>query len=105
MQFKTKGQIGYEAYGDAADWKAYNDERMPQWDDLPPHIRDRWQAAAGAIEHSIIYGDVKSALESNEVIESVMAMIQVGTDAGDPPEKILQVAIASIFCGPLEADA
>jgi hypothetical protein len=49
---KTLGelaQIGYEAYGAEADWKAYNGEPMPQWNDLPQHIRTKWTVATGAI--------------------------------------------------------
>lgn len=46
-------KIGYEAYGDEAAWKAYNGEPMPQWDELPQHIRTRWIVATGAIAKSL----------------------------------------------------
>lgn len=42
-------QIGYEAYGAEADWKAYNGEPMPKWDELPDHIHRKWKAAVGAV--------------------------------------------------------
>lgn len=45
-------RVGYEAYGEVAEWRAYNGEAMPRWDDLPDHIHRKWQAAAVAIiEH------------------------------------------------------
>ena len=50
---KSLGQIGYEAYGEEADWKAYNGERMPEWDDLPSHIHRKWEVAAESIESEI----------------------------------------------------
>jgi len=47
------GEIGYEAYGDAADWKNYEGKPMPRWVELPQHIRDKWAAAASAIRHEV----------------------------------------------------
>lgn len=44
-------KIGYAAYGDKAEWRAYNGETMPEWVDLPEHIRERWIAAAIAISN------------------------------------------------------
>jgi hypothetical protein len=46
-------RIGYEAYGAEADWKAYNGEPMPQWDELPGHIHTKWTSAAGAIAEAL----------------------------------------------------
>jgi len=42
-------QTGYEAYGQEADWKAYNGEPMPKWHELPDHIHRKWKAAVGAV--------------------------------------------------------
>jgi hypothetical protein len=50
---KALGRIGYEAYGREADWKAYNGEPMPTWDDLPDHIHRKWSAAAKGILDAI----------------------------------------------------
>ncbi len=47
---RTLGQVGFDAYGDRAGWKAYNDAPMPRWDDnLRPDIKDKWEVAAAAI--------------------------------------------------------
>lgn len=46
LSAEALARIGYVAYGDAADWKAFNGERMPQWSELPTHIRHRWICAA-----------------------------------------------------------
>lgn len=42
-------QTGYEAYGAKAGWKAYNGAAMPQWDELPEHVREKWRVATLAI--------------------------------------------------------
>jgi len=42
-------KAGYDAYGAAADWKNYAGKPMPQWDELPQHIRDKWKVASHAI--------------------------------------------------------
>lgn len=50
MSDKTYGQVGYDAYGDEANWKAYNDAPMPRWDDpLRDDIKRKWEVAAKAI--------------------------------------------------------
>ena len=51
-QSTSLGAIGYQAYGEAAQWKAYNGSPMPQWQDLRQDIRDKWEIAALAIEHA-----------------------------------------------------
>lgn len=45
---------GYEAYGNEADWKAYNGEAMPKWDELPDHIQRKWCIAAQAIARFLL---------------------------------------------------
>lgn len=42
-------RTGYEAYGAHADWKAYNGQPMPRWDELRPDIKEKWGVAAEAI--------------------------------------------------------
>jgi hypothetical protein len=49
MNIEALARIGYEAYGKKADWKAYDGKPMPQWHELPQHIRDKWMAATEAI--------------------------------------------------------
>lgn len=36
------GRLNYETYAASRDWKAYNGEPIPQWEDerLPEHIRE-----------------------------------------------------------------
>lgn len=45
----TLGQIGYEAYGDAAAWKTFDDRDMPTWENVALETRRRWEVAALAI--------------------------------------------------------
>lgn len=42
-------QLAYTAYGDHAEWKAWNGLPMPKWDDLTTVVRDHWQAATQAL--------------------------------------------------------
>lgn len=43
------GQIGYEAYGDAVQWKNHQGNPMPEWDALPDVIRLAWHACVNAV--------------------------------------------------------
>lgn len=47
--YRELGRVGYNAYGDVADWKNYAGDPMPTWDELPEHIRVKWTASAKAI--------------------------------------------------------
>ncbi|HEY8095006.1 MAG TPA: hypothetical protein VIE65_02795 [Methylobacter sp.] len=46
---RSLGQVGYEAYGDDAQWKAYDGNPMPKWTDLRFDIKRKWEVAAQAI--------------------------------------------------------
>lgn len=51
---KTLGQIGFEAYGDHANWTAYDGKPMPRWDEnLREDIKEKWEIAAKAIEAKV----------------------------------------------------
>lgn len=50
---KTYGQIGYEAYGDKAEWKAFNGQPMPTWAEVRQDIKDKWEHAAEAIAAAV----------------------------------------------------
>jgi hypothetical protein len=41
--------IGYNAYGDKAEWKNYQGLAMTTWSDLPANIKTYWVCAAQAI--------------------------------------------------------
>jgi len=43
------GEVGYNAYGEAADWLNYSGGPMSLWNELPEHIRLKWRAAAKAM--------------------------------------------------------
>lgn len=45
----VSGEVGYQAYGDAVDWKNYLGRPIPAWRDLPEPIRGAWDRAAYAI--------------------------------------------------------
>lgn len=62
---KSIGQIGYEAYGEDAGWKAFDGRPMPQWSDLRADIAARWEVAAAAIAE-----DVRAACREEELDRS-----------------------------------
>lgn len=37
--------LAYQAYGDSAEWKNYQDKPMPTWEELPKAIQDHWRSA------------------------------------------------------------
>lgn len=38
-------QVAYHGYGSSVDFKAYNGEAMPSWDELPDRIKRGWRGA------------------------------------------------------------
>ena len=42
-------KLGYQAYGDKADWKNYQGLPMPTWETLPENIKTYWIAAVTAV--------------------------------------------------------
>ena len=50
MSDKSYGQVGFDAYGEHANWTAYDGKPMPRWDDsLRADIKEKWEVAARAI--------------------------------------------------------
>ncbi len=44
----ARAEFAYRAYGAVTDFKNYQGLPMPEWDALPPKIREAWVAAAKA---------------------------------------------------------
>jgi hypothetical protein len=42
-------KAAYHAYGKTTDFKNYQGNPMPAWDDLPPKIQEAWVNASKAI--------------------------------------------------------
>lgn len=47
----TPGQIAYNAYGDAREWKTVSGTPMPKWNDQHRDLRDAWEIGATAVLH------------------------------------------------------
>jgi hypothetical protein len=45
------GKRGYEAYASSADWKNFQGNKMPEWEELPEAIKTHWIRAAFAIRN------------------------------------------------------
>jgi hypothetical protein len=56
--------VGYEAYGDKANWKNYQGLKMPSFAELPDNIKIYWIAAAQAI--AVQYAQYHPNSESDE---------------------------------------
>lgn len=48
-EFESLARVGYDAYGQSAEWKNYAGLAMPTWDEQSDTIRGHWRAAAEAI--------------------------------------------------------
>lgn len=55
------GVVAYEAYGDSVGWKAYNNETMPCWADLPQHIQLAWTTAAAKVRRQVCADILRAA--------------------------------------------
>lgn len=42
-------RIAYEAYAEHQDWKNYQGNTIPTWDDVRQDIKDAWDAAVQAV--------------------------------------------------------
>lgn len=51
--------LGYQAYGDSAGWKNYQDKPMPTWDELPEAIKGHWRTAARQMRLKILADTVE----------------------------------------------
>lgn len=59
---KTLAQIGYEAYGDDADWKSWDGRPMPRWSELRADIKRKWGMSAEAMRKELaVSPDILSA--------------------------------------------
>lgn len=54
-------KLAYHAYGQNTDFKNFQGNPMPQWEDLPDRIKEGWIAAAKAIEFQVSYGITDSS--------------------------------------------
>ena len=43
------GKVAYEAYCETRQWKSFNGDPLPRWDNVRPDIKEGWQVAARAI--------------------------------------------------------
>lgn len=57
-------KVGYDAYGESVDWKAYNGERMPDWDALPERIKAAWVVATDKVR------GITAALAAQEAVDA-----------------------------------
>lgn len=46
---ESRARIAYTAYGKVTDFKNFQGDPMPLFDELPEKIRDAWVASAGVI--------------------------------------------------------
>lgn len=47
--FVEYAERAYQAYGNKADWKNFQGNPMPTWEDLPENIRTYWTEAASQV--------------------------------------------------------
>ena len=79
----TPGQIGYDAYGSAAQWRTFDGRPMPTWADLGTsdtgrETQRRWEVAADAIG--------RAAVRDPSLVHSAAADARVGRTMRRIPE-------------------
>lgn len=42
LYWEKMARYGYESYADNSEWKNFQGNEMPLWDNLPQNIRDNW---------------------------------------------------------------
>ncbi len=45
MNIEALARAAYQAYGEVLDFKNYRGDRIPEWEQLPPKMRQAWCAA------------------------------------------------------------
>jgi hypothetical protein len=49
----TYGEIAYNAYCKAREWKSVRGERLPHFEEQSPELRQAWEIAAKAVAEEI----------------------------------------------------
>jgi hypothetical protein len=52
--FKSPGQLAFEAYSERKSGKTYDGKSIPKWRELPIDVLEAWDAAASAVEKKVI---------------------------------------------------
>lgn len=83
VETATPGQIGYDAYGAAANWLTYDGRPMPMWEhlgtsDAGRETQRRWEVAADAIG--------RAAVRDPSIVHSAAADARVGRTMTRRPE-------------------
>ncbi len=42
-------KLAYDAYCNTRQWKSFNGDPLPQWDQVKPDIKQGWEAASQAV--------------------------------------------------------
>lgn len=92
----ARAEAAYAAYGAVTDYKNYQGKPMPEFEDLPPQIRQAWDAACeGAVRHWL-ENEFKTAVMDDALLEAYAGrMLAVGVERKDPPLQTLRTAVAS----------
>lgn len=53
------GRLAFEEYRNAVGGETYDKKPIPQWDELPEHIRVAWIAAAFAVVEAYVAMEAK----------------------------------------------
>jgi hypothetical protein len=47
--YEYYAKLAFNAYGDKANWKTWNNLPMPQWNEVGEEVQSRWIAAVKAV--------------------------------------------------------
>lgn len=74
----------YHVYGHVTDFKNFQGNPMPAWDDLPSKIKEAWQAVADHKKPPIVLTETETAL-----IAFARAYIHLYADAAIPGRNLI----------------
>lgn len=55
--FIPYAESAFNAYGEKANWKTWDDKPMPQWNEVGEEVQSRWLAAVKDVFHKLQVSD------------------------------------------------
>lgn len=91
-----RAEAAYAAYGAVTDFKNFQGNPMPKFEDLTPQIKLAWDAACEGVLRHWLENEFKDAVMDDALLEAYAGrMLAVGVERKDNPIVTLRAAVAS----------
>ncbi len=54
LDVEKLAEVAFNAYGDRASWRTWDDKRMPYWSEVGNEVQERWVAAVAAVIDQVV---------------------------------------------------